>query len=164
MKNDRVESYIKAQRVFNNLTTTLLGKNASESIPTTEICEFIDNLEKRGIEVKVVTTPDQFMDGERRIIKTFKIGRNYPLELPDDTKVFYFYMWYRYHSDSEHSVIRFDTDVELMWPPKVHRVYLYERAVEGKINKRIDIKALLKNPIEKAKLIARSVKASRFFK
>ena len=35
---------------------------------------------------------------------------------------------------------------------------------QGKPNKRVDIKALLKDPIEKAKMIANAVRTSRFFK
>lgn len=180
----------KAREIHNNNYETIGGSSTSVSVE--EIVAMIMDLESKGIEVKVVNLPDTFMDGKRRIIKTFKIGRNYPLEIPLNTTIFYFYMWYRHKGDPDgvdHSIIRFDTDVDFLSnPPQIHRVYLYEGVsfkkcecicgcekpvTKGQIcstckgpdkNKRIDIKALLRDPIKKARMIADAVRTSRFFK
>jgi hypothetical protein len=124
------ETYIKAKKIHNNVTS-LYKIKLTKSMPIKAICEMIDDIESRGIEVKVVNSPSSYIEGKIYNIKTFKIGRNYPLELPNDIKVFYFYQWSRNKADADgvdHSMIRFDTDVELLpWPPKMYRIYLYEK-------------------------------------
>jgi hypothetical protein len=124
------ETYIKAKKIHNNVAS-LYKIKLTKSMPIKAICEMIDDIESRGIEVKVVNSPSSYIEGKIYNIKTFKIGRNYPLELSNDTKVFYFYQWSRSKADVDgvdHSLIRFDTDVELLpWPPKMYRIYLYEK-------------------------------------
>ena len=47
-----------------------------------------------GIDIEVVTTPTFIHEGKQYHIKTYRVGPDYPFEMPLGVKTFFLYQWY----------------------------------------------------------------------